>query len=67
MKETELKELVDNIKTIVSKTPYSVSIGYCFNDDTNKDLEEMIKISDQMMYKDKVDYYAKQIIMDRTI
>lgn len=66
-KETELKELVDNIKTIVSKTPYSVSIGYCFNDNTNKDLEEMIKISDQMMYKDKADFYAKQLIMNKTI
>ena len=55
--EEELKELVDSIKEIVSKTKYSVSIGYCYNNSQVKDLEEMVKISDQMMYADKAEYY----------
>ena len=57
--EEELKELVDSIKEIVSKTKYSVSIGYCYNNSQVKDLEEMVKISDQMMYADKAAYYEK--------
>ena len=55
--QTELRELVESIKEIVSKTKYSVSIGCCYNNSQDKDLEEMVKISDQMMYADKAEYY----------
>ncbi|MBP5444867.1 MAG: GGDEF domain-containing protein [Acholeplasmatales bacterium] len=55
--EDELKRLVEEIKNKVSETKYSVSIGYCYNDSQNKNLEEMVKISDQMMYADKAEYY----------
>lgn len=55
--EIELKELVELIKEKVSKTKYSVSIGCCYNNKQTKDLEEMVKISDQMMYANKAEYY----------
>ena len=55
--EVELRELVESIKEIVSKTKYSVYIGCCYNNSQDKDLEEMVKISDQMMYADKAEYY----------
>ena len=58
--EDELKSLVETIKEIVSKTKYSVSIGYCYNNSQVKDLEEMVKISDQMMYADKAEYYRQK-------
>lgn len=57
--EAELKQLVEDIKEIVSKTKYSVSIGYCYNNNQVKNLEEMVKISDQMMYQDKAEYYER--------
>lgn len=55
--QTELRELIDSIRDIVSNTKYSVSIGCCYNSNQDKDLEEMVKISDQMMYADKAEYY----------
>lgn len=57
--EEELMSLVSHIRKSVSETNYSVSIGYCYNNLQDKNLEEMIKYSDLMMYKDKEEYYAK--------
>lgn len=51
--------LVSHIRKSVSETNYSVSIGYSYNNLQDKNLEEMIKYSDLMMYKDKEEYYAK--------
>ncbi len=58
--EEELNELTKKIRERVALTKYSISIGYCYNDSQTKDLEEMVKISDQMMYQDKADYYARK-------
>ena len=55
--EEELKELINQIKENVSRTTYSCSIGYCFSTEENKEIEEMVKFSDEMMYKDKAKYY----------
>ena len=57
--EDELKEFVKEIKKNVRETKYSCSIGYCYCDDSNKDLEEYAKESDKMMYEDKARYYQK--------
>ena len=57
--EDELNKLVETIKEKVANTKYSVSIGCCYNNSQVKDLEEMVKISDQMMYADKAAYYEK--------
>ena len=57
--EDELKKLVEDIKKNVGETNYSCSIGYCYSSDTDRDLEEMVKESDKMMYADKARYYQK--------
>ena len=58
--EEQLRQLVDDIKNKVAETKYSISIGCCYNNSPDRDLEEMVKISDQMMYQDKADYYSKK-------
>ena len=62
--EEELKLLIERIKKNVSKTKYSCSIGYCYSSEENKDLEEMVKQSDLMMFEDKAKYY-KETGLDR--
>lgn len=57
--EEELKDLVDKIKKNVAETKYSCSIGYCYSVNEGKDLEEIVKESDKMMYEDKARYYQK--------
>ena len=51
--------LVTSIKKVVSETKYTVSIGYSYNNLQDKNIEEMVKYSDLMMYKDKSEFYAK--------
>ncbi len=55
----EMMTLVERIKGLVEKTDYSCSIGYSFNDDEEKDVDEMLKEADEMMYADKALYYQK--------
>ena len=57
--EEELIQLIDRIKKKVSETKYHCAIGYCYLPGTNKDIEEMIKQSDKMMYEDKAKYYLQ--------
>ena len=56
--EDELAQLIANIRKNVSHTKYSCSIGYSYNANENKNLEEMVKKSDEMMYKDKARFYS---------
>lgn len=56
--EEELKELIERINDQVSKTKYSCSIGYSYDDSLEKDIENMVKISDEMMYAKKAEYYS---------
>ena len=55
--EDELLKLTSRIKELVSETKYSIAIGYSYLDDSSKTIDDMIKESDIMMYKDKSDYY----------
>ena len=57
--EKELLDLINNIRYSMTSTNYSVSIGYKYSTDSNKDIENMVKESDEMMYKDKLEYYAR--------
>ncbi|MCR4898090.1 MAG: hypothetical protein K5892_02580 [Acholeplasmatales bacterium] len=34
-----------------------IGVVFCFNKNENKNIEEMIRISDEMMYADKREYY----------
>lgn len=57
--EDELKELIERIKDNVEDTDYFCSIGYCYASNGTKTIEEMAKISDEMMYEDKAKYYSR--------
>ena len=57
--EEELKAFIKNIKKNVAKTKYSCSIGCCYCASGEKDLEEMVKESDEMMYVDKARHYQE--------
>ena len=61
----ELEQLVSRIKENVAKTRYTCSIGYSLNEDGNKHIDQMIKESDEMMYQDKADYYARNNLTRR--
>lgn len=63
--EDEALRLIARIKKNVSETRYSCSLGYCFDVNVNKDIENMIKISDLMMYQDKAKYYKENNIKKR--
>ena len=58
LKEDKVKSVIKNIKTELSKTKYSVSCGYVMCDE-NDDKHIIYKKADDMMYKDKEDYYSK--------
>ena len=49
--------LIDKIRKSVVETKYSVSIGYNYQKDGFKDLDELLKASDEQMYLDKAEYY----------
>ncbi len=56
--EEELKDLITNLKNKVSETKYTISVGYSYSNDPNKDVELMVKESDEMMYADKAQFYT---------
>ena len=57
--EEEVKQLVENIRSKVSETKYTCAIGYSFCSEEIKNIDEIMKKSDEMMYKDKLDYYSQ--------
>ena len=57
--EAEVKSLVERIEKNVKETKYSCAIGYGLNLNGEKDIEKLLKESDEMMYKDKDRYYAE--------
>ena len=63
--EEELSKLISDIRKIVSETTYSISIGYCYSIEPDKNIEEMVKKSDEMMYADKAEHYAKKGLTPR--
>ena len=58
-KEEELMKLIDKLKQKISETKYTISIGYSFSLEQDKDIEKMVKESDDMMYQDKALFYQK--------
>ena len=55
--EEKVVDIVGKIKESVSKTEYTCSIGYSFNTEGNKSINDLLKESDQMMYEEKEKYY----------
>ena len=64
-KEEDITKLVSSINTNVTETKYTCSIGYYFDASVDKNVENMIKISDERMYKNKNEYYLKNGIERR--
>ena len=58
--EGELHALLERIEKNVSETKYSCSVGYSYNADGNKTIEQMVKESDEMMYQNKAKYYQNK-------
>lgn len=56
--EDKLKSVIKNIKDDLRKTKYSFSCGYVMCD-KNDDKYEIYKKADEMMYKEKEEYYSK--------
>ena len=63
--EDEVLRLISRIRKNVSETKYSCSIGYCFDVSVDKNIEDMVKLSDEMMYADKEKYYKENGIKRR--
>ena len=57
--EEEVKKLIDRIREKVAETRYHCAIGYSFSSGGDRNIDEMIKESDEMMYKDKMDFYSQ--------
>lgn len=59
VEEQEIQSVINKIKKNVSQTGYSCSIGYSYSFDKEKSVIDMVKESDEMMYEDKANHYAK--------
>ena len=56
--EEEVQKLIERIRSKISETKYYCAIGYSYSSSGDKDIDTMLKESDEMMYKDKMAYYS---------
>ena len=54
-----VRETLDQLKEKVSRSGYSVSVGYSMKSDKKDSIEAMIRRSDENMYTEKAAYYSK--------
>ena len=57
--EEKIQNYMASIKENVSKTKYSVSIGYYFRKGDDESFYDMYRLADKEMYKDKSEHYKK--------
>ena len=57
--ESELMDLIENLKEKVSETKYTISVGYSYSVAPDKIIEYMVKQSDEMMYANKAKFYEE--------
>ena len=57
--ETDVLSLIERIQGKVSETSYSCAIGYSYRPNGPKNIDDMTKESDEMMYKNKMEFYSK--------
>lgn len=55
--EEEVLALIERITSKVAETKYHCAIGYSYRTGGDKNIDEMLKESDEKMYKDKAEYY----------
>ena len=56
--EDDVHKLIERIREKLAETKYHCAIGYSYSSGGNKDVDEMFKVADEMMYKDKMEYYS---------
>ena len=64
-REAAILNTVNNIRERISKTPYSIAIGYAIREDNSLSIEDLGKIAEAKMYQDKSDYYKESGIERR--
>ena len=57
--ERAVRETLDQVKEKVSRSGYSVSVGYSMRSDKKDTVDDMIRRSDEKMYTEKAEYYSK--------
>ena len=57
--EEDVLKLIERVKKHVSETKYSTSIGYCYQKDGFLGIDDLLKKSDEEMYKNKAEFYKK--------
>lgn len=57
--EEQVLDLVDRIRENVAETKYTCAIGYSLNLDGKKNVTDLLKESDRMMYQEKEKYYQE--------
>lgn len=63
--ENTIKDTINNIQLALSKTKYSVSIGYSYRKDKTTPIDELIKLADKDMYKNKNSFYETSLLERR--
>ena len=61
----EVLNIVEQIRKDVAETEYSCAIGYSFNLSGEKPISDLLKESDEMMYKEKDKYYSESGLRKR--
>ncbi len=54
----ETVSIAEQIRQKVSETPYSCAVGYSHTEDGAKSVDDLLRLSDNMMYAEKARYYA---------
>ena len=63
--QEEVLKIVEHIRKDVTDANYSCAIGYSFNFDGDKSINDLLKQSDQMMYQEKNKYYQESGLRKR--
>ena len=58
--EDDVKKLIDRVNKLIGETKYTCSIGYCYQKDGFLGLDDLLKKSDEEMYKNKAEFYKNK-------
>ncbi len=56
----ETDQLVERIRHFIAETAYSCSIGYSFAEEESREVDDLLRKSDAMMYAEKAQYYESE-------
>ena len=58
--EDDVKKLIDRVNKLIGETKYTCSIGYCYQKDGFLGLDDLLKKSDEEMYRNKAEFYKNK-------